>query len=246
MKSAASIYASGARKMKKCQCEMGGKNPLVVLSDADLKLAVESAALGAFGSSGQRCTATSRVSSRIKVADEFVSMLVARAKEFRTGDGFDENIGVGPLVDENQLETVLRYLEIGKKEAKLLVGGSRLTGGAYDRGLFVAPTVFDHVKWDSTIAQEEIFGPVLSVIRVPDFEEALRVANSVKYGLSSSVYTNDSAKMLAFIDRIETGMTHVNAVYRLERSASAVRRHEGHRRRLARNGQRRRRLLHGT
>ena len=205
------IYASAARKIKKCQCEMGGKNPIVVLADADLKLAVESAATGAFGSSGQRCTATSRVIVEDKVADEFVSMLVARAKEFRAGDGFDENVTVGPLVDENQLETVLRYLEIGKKEAKLLIGGSRVTGGTFDRGLFIAPTVFDHVKWDSTIAQEEIFGPVLSVIRVPDFEEALRVANSVKYGLSSSVYTNDSAKMHEFIDRIETGMTHVNA-----------------------------------
>jgi acyl-CoA reductase-like NAD-dependent aldehyde dehydrogenase len=151
------IYAAGARKLKKCQCEMGGKNPLVVLSDADLKLAVESAAAGAFGSSGQRCTATSRVVVEDKIADEFVSMLVARAKEFRTGDGFDENVAVGPLVDENQLETVLRYLEIGKKEAKLLVGGSRVTSGMHDRGLFVAPTVFDHVKWGSTIAQEEIF-----------------------------------------------------------------------------------------
>ncbi len=205
------IYSGGARKMKKCQCEMGGKNPIVVLSDADLKLAVESAALGAFGSSGQRCTATSRVVVEDKIADELVSMLVARAKEFRTGDGFDESVGVGPLVDENQLETVLRYLEIGKKEAKLLVGGSRVTGGAYDRGLFVAPTIFDHVKWDSRIAQEEIFGPVLSVIRVPDFEEALRVANSVKYGLSSAIYTNDSAKIHEFIGRIESGMTHVNA-----------------------------------
>lgn len=205
------IYASGARKMKKCQCEMGGKNPIVVLADADLKLAVESAASGAFGSSGQRCTATSRVVVEDKVADEFVSLLVARAKEFFPGDGFDEKSSVGPLVDENQLETVLRYLEIGKKEARLLLGGSRVTGGAFDRGLFVAPTIFDHAKWDSTIAQEEIFGPVLSIIRVPDFEEALRVANSVKYGLSSSVYTNDAAKMLAFVDRIETGMTHVNA-----------------------------------
>ena len=105
----------------------------------------------------------------------------------------------------------MRYLEIGKKEATLLLGGDRMTGGSYDQGLFVAPTIFDHVKWDSVIAQEEIFGPVLSVIRVPDFEEAVRVANSVKFGLSSSVYTNDSAKMFAFIDRIEAGMTHVNA-----------------------------------
>jgi len=205
------IYASGAQKMKKCQCEMGGKNPIVVLADADMKLAVESATTGAFGSSGQRCTATSRVLVEDKIADQFVSMLVERAKQFRAGDGFDEKSTLGPLVDENQLETVLRYLEIGKKEAKLLLGGGRATGGAFDRGLFVQPTVFDHVKWDSVIAQEEIFGPVLSVIRVPDFEEALRVANSVKYGLSSSVYTNDSAKMFAFIDRIETGMTHVNS-----------------------------------
>jgi aldehyde dehydrogenase (NAD+) len=182
-----------------------------VLADADLKLAVESAASGAFGSSGQRCTATSRVVVEEKVADRFVSMLVERAKQFRTGDGFDDSVSVGPLVDENQLETVVRYLEIGKKEAKLMIGGSRLTGAGYDQGLFVAPTVFDHVKWDSTIAQEEIFGPVLSVVRVPDFDEAVRVANSVKYGLSSSVYTNDSAKSMQFIDRIETGMTHVNA-----------------------------------
>ena len=205
------IYAAGARKMKKCQCEMGGKNPLVILSDADLKLAVESAASGAFGSSGQRCTATSRVVVEEKIADQFVSMLVARAKEFTTGDGFDENVAVGPLVDENQIETVMRYLEIGKREAKLLLGGGRVTGGMHDRGLFISPTIFDHVKWDSTIAQEEIFGPVLSVIRVPNFEEALRVANSVKYGLSSSIYTNDSAKIHAFIDRIESGMTHVNS-----------------------------------
>jgi aldehyde dehydrogenase (NAD+) len=205
------IYASGARKMKKCQCEMGGKNPLVVLSDADLKLAVESAAMGAFGSSGQRCTATSRVVVEDGIADAFVTMLVARANELRTGDGFDEGVAVGPLVDEKQMKTVLRYLEIGKKEAKLLAGGDRLTGGAYDKGLFVGPTVFDLVKWDSTIAQEEIFGPVVSIIRVPNFDEALRVANSVKYGLSSAIYTNDSAKIHEFIDRIESGMTHVNA-----------------------------------
>jgi len=205
------IYASGARTMKKCQCEMGGKNPIVVLADADLNLAVESAVTGAFGSSGQRCTATSRVVVEEKIADQFVTRLVERAKAFRVGDGLDASTLVGPLVDENQLATVLRYIEIGKKEAKLLLGGARLSGDGYDKGLFVAPTIFDHVKWDSVIAQEEIFGPVLSVVRVPNFDEALRVANSVKYGLSSSIYTNDAAKMFAFIDRIETGMTHVNA-----------------------------------
>jgi alpha-ketoglutaric semialdehyde dehydrogenase len=183
----------------------------VVLADADLRLAVESVLFGAFASSGQRCTATSRVIVEGKVADQFVARLSERTREFRAGDGLDPKSDLGPLVDEKQLNTVLRYLEIGKKEAQLLVGGMRLTGGAYDRGYFVAPTVFDRVKWDSVIAQEEIFGPVLSVIRVPDFVEALRVANSVKYGLSSSIYSNDASKIFEFIDRIETGITHVNS-----------------------------------
>jgi aldehyde dehydrogenase (NAD+) len=204
------IYAAGARKMKKCQCEMGGKNPVVVLADADLDLAVESTVVGAFGSSGQRCTATSRVVVEDAIADRFVEALVTRAKKCKAGNGLDSSVDLGPLVDEKQLQTVLRYLEIGKKEATLLAGGARLTGGAFDRGLFVAATVFDHVPWDSVIAQEEIFGPVISVIRVRDFEEAIRVANSVKYGLSSSIYTNDARKIFEFIERIESGMTHVN------------------------------------
>ena len=204
------IYAAGARKMKKCQCEMGGKNPVVVLRDADLDLAVESTVVGAFGSSGQRCTATSRVVVEDAIADRFVDALASRARQCKAGNGLDSSVELGPLVDEQQLATVLRYLEIGKKEATLLAGGARLTGGAYDRGLFVAATVFDHVPWDSVIAQEEIFGPVISVIRVSDFEEAIRVANSVKYGLSSSIYTNDARKIFEFIERIESGMTHVN------------------------------------
>lgn len=145
------------------------------------------------------------------MADRFVAMLLDRARAYRAGDGLDESSDLGPLVDEKQLETVLRYIEIGKKEAKLLLGGERLRGGAYDHGLFVAPTVFDHVRWDSVIAQEEIFGPVLSIVRVADFDEALRVANSVRYGLTSSIYTADAVKMFAFIDRIETGIAHVNS-----------------------------------
>src|SRR5580704_16182934 len=204
------IYAAGARKMKKCQCEMGGKNPVVVLADADLDLAVESTFVGAFGSSGQRCTATSRVVVEDTVADRFVEALAARARQCKAGNGLDSSVDLGPVVDEKQMATVLRYIEVGKKEAKLLAGGSRLTEGGLDRGLFVAATVFDHVPWDSVIAQEEIFGPVISVIRVSDFEEAIRVANSVKYGLSSSIYTNDARKIFEFIERIESGMTHVN------------------------------------
>jgi len=205
------LYAQGARKMKKCQCEMGGKNPLVILADADLPLAVESAVFGAFASTGQRCTATSRVIVEEKVADRFVELLVERAKKFKVGNGLEPGVDMGPAVDDSQLKTDLRFIEIGKKEAKLMLGGGRLTGPGYDRGYFVAPTVFDHVAADSTIAQEEIFGPVLSVIRVRDFDEALRAANSVRYGLSSSLYTNDAAKIFEFIDRIETGITHVNS-----------------------------------
>jgi alpha-ketoglutaric semialdehyde dehydrogenase len=205
------LYAQGARRMKKCQCEMGGKNPLVVLADADLPLAVESTVFGAFASTGQRCTATSRVIVEEMVADRFVQMLVGRASKFRTGNGLEPGVDMGPAVDDSQLETDLRYIEIGKKEAKLLLGGERLSGGVYDRGYFVAPTIFDHVAAHSTIAQDEIFGPVLSVIRVRDFEEALHVANSVRFGLSSSIYSNDAAKIFEFIERIETGITHVNS-----------------------------------
>jgi alpha-ketoglutaric semialdehyde dehydrogenase len=205
------LYAQGARRMKKCQCEMGGKNPLVILSDADLPLAVESTAFGAFASTGQRCTATSRVIIEEAVADRFVQQLVERAGKLRTGNGLEPGIDMGPAVDESQLKTDLHYIEIGKKEAKLLLGGQRLSGGPYDRGYFVPPTVFDHVPPDSIIAQDEIFGPVLSVIRVRDFEEALRVANSVRFGLSSSLYSNDASKIFEFIDRIETGITHVNS-----------------------------------
>jgi aldehyde dehydrogenase (NAD+) len=206
------LYAQGAKRMVKVQCEMGGKNPLVVLEDADLPLAVEATVQGAFASTGQRCTATSRAIVVESIADQFVSMLVARTKEIKVGNGLDPETYVGPSVDPTQFKTVLDYIEIGKKEgAKLLLGGGRLTGGTYDKGYFVAPTIFDHVRSASRLAQEEIFGPVLSIIRVKDFEEALEAANSVKYGLSSSIYTNDASRIFEFVDRIETGITHINS-----------------------------------
>lgn len=208
----ASIYSTGARRMIKVQCEMGGKNPVVVLRDADMNLAVEGALQGAFGSTGQRCTATSRVIVEEAVADEFVRLLTERAKQLKVGDGSKPDVKVGPSVDESQFKTVLQYLDIGKQEgATLRCGGSRLTGGEYDKGLFSAPTIFDHVKPQMRIAQEEIFGPVLSVIRVKDLDEALAVANDVKFGLSSSIYTRDVAKVFEFVDQIETGITHVNS-----------------------------------
>jgi alpha-ketoglutaric semialdehyde dehydrogenase len=205
------VYANSAKLMKKCQCEMGGKNPAVVLADANLSMATKSIVGAAFELTGQRCTATSRVIVEDSVADELVALIAARVRKWRVGDGMNSATDMGPLVDEVQLASVLQYIETGKKEARLVLGGQRLSGGTYDRGHFVAPTIFDHVPADSVIAQEEIFGPVVSVIRVADFDEAMRVANSVRYGLAAAIYTSDAAKSFAFVDRIEAGMVHVNS-----------------------------------
>jgi aldehyde dehydrogenase (NAD+) len=191
---------------------MGGKNPVVVLEDADLDLAVENTAQGAFGSTGQRCTATSRAVVIDKIADEFVERIAKRAQSMRIGDGMDPQTELGPSVDESQFKTVLDYLNIGREDgATLVCGGERATGNGLDKGYFVKPTVFDHVTPDMRIAREEIFGPVLSVMRVKDFEEAMTVANDTEFGLSSSIFTNDVARMFRFVDEIETGMTHINS-----------------------------------
>lgn len=205
------LYAAGAAAMKRIQCEMGGKNPVVILADADLHLAMESALFGAFASTGQRCTATSRVIIEESVADRWVEMLVERANGFVVGDGLAPGVEMGPLVDENQMNAVLQYIETGKKEAVLKCGGERLTEARYGKGWFVAPTVFDHVRADGKIAQEEIFGPVLSVIRVKNFEQALEAANSVRYGLASSIYTTDANRIFEFVEKSEAGMVHVNS-----------------------------------
>lgn len=206
------LYEEVSRRGAKVQCEMGGKNPVVVLEDADMDLAVESTAQGAFGSTGQRCTATSRVIVVQEVADRFVERLVERANSLRIGAGNDPGTDLGPSVDENQFKTVLDYIEIGREDgAKLLCGGERASGEGLDKGYFVKPTVFDHVTPEMRIAREEIFGPVLSVLRVRDFEEALQVANDSEYGLSSSIFSNDATRIFRFVDEIETGMTHINS-----------------------------------
>jgi len=206
------IYAQVAPRGVKVQAEMGGKNPVVVLEDCDMDLAVESTAQGAFGSTGQRCTATSRAIVIDRVADEFVEKIVARAKSFNLGDGSDTNTHIGPSVDEGQFDTVLKYIDIGREDgAVLLCGGKRASGEGLDNGYFVEPTVFDKVTPDMRIAREEIFGPVLSVFRVKDFDEAMAVANDSEFGLSSSVFTNDANNIYRFVDEIETGMTHINS-----------------------------------
>ncbi len=206
------LYEQVSRRGAKVQCEMGGKNPVVVMEDADLDLAVESTAQGAFGSSGQRCTATSRAVVINDIADEFVRRITARAQDMRIGPGNDPQTEMGPSVDENQFKTVLRYVEIGREDgAHLACGGTRADGDGLDKGYFVRPAVFDHVTPDMRIAREEVFGPVLSVLRVKDFDEAMMVANDSEYGLSSSIFTNDAARIFRFVDEIETGMTHINS-----------------------------------
>ncbi|MGI9166162.1 MAG: aldehyde dehydrogenase family protein [Pyrinomonadaceae bacterium] len=206
------LYEQASRRGAKVQCEMGGKNPVVIMEDADLHLAVESTAQGAFGSSGQRCTATSRAVVVNDIADEFVNRLVRRAESMRIGNGSDPTTEMGPSVDESQFKTVLSYIDIGREDgATLVYGGSRASGNGLDKGFFVQPTVFDRVTPDMRIAREEIFGPVLSVLRVKDFDEAMRVANVCEYGLSSSIFSNDAARIFRFVDEIETGMTHINS-----------------------------------
>ncbi|MFN8504738.1 aldehyde dehydrogenase family protein [Kouleothrix sp.] len=206
------IYAQAARRGIAAQCEMGGKNPVIVLEDADLDLAVAGVVSGAFGSTGQRCTATSRVILVHPVADAFLERLTDAAAKLRLGSGLDADVDIGPIVSESQLERVLSYIDIGRGEgAELLCGGQRASAGALANGYFVEPTVFDRVRPEMRIAQEEIFGPVLSVIRVENFDEAMAAANDSPFGLTSSIYTRDAIRMFRYIDEIETGMTHVNS-----------------------------------
>lgn len=200
------------KTLKRCSLELGGKNGQIVLDDADLDLALEGILWGAFGTTGQRCTATSRLILHKKIYNDFLKMLVERTQKIKIGNGLDETVEMGPLVSDAQLKTVLNYIEIGKKEgAKLITGGNRLTEGEYAKGYFIEPTIFENVSPKMRIAQEEIFGPVLSVIKVADFDEALQVLNDTRYGLSSSIYTRDVNKAFKAIEKIETGITYVNA-----------------------------------
>jgi alpha-ketoglutaric semialdehyde dehydrogenase len=206
------IYGRAAQRMIRAQCEMGGKNPLVVMADADLDVAADSAAQGAFGSTGQRCTATSRVIVEEPVADAFVEKLAERARRLKIGNGLTAGIDMGPAVDKSQLDTDLKYIGIGREEgATLVCGGGRPSASEHEHGYFVEPTVFDHVKTSMRIAQEEIFGPVVGVIRARGFEEALEAANAVRYGLSSAIFTSDTHAVFRFIDGIEAGIVHVNS-----------------------------------
>jgi aldehyde dehydrogenase (NAD+) len=206
------VAQRAAPSFKKTHLEMGGKNVIMIMDDANLELAVDGCLWGGFGTSGQRCTAASRVVVHEKVYSAFVDRFVARARALRVGNGLEAGIDMGPVVSRGQLETVLRYVEIGKKEgAKLLSGGSPITSGAHAEGFFHEPTIFGDVSPRMRIAQEEIFGPVVSVLRCGSFEEACEIGNGVEYGLSASIYTQDINRAFAAMRDLYTGIFYVNA-----------------------------------
>jgi aldehyde dehydrogenase (NAD+) len=201
-----------ADTFKRVSLEMGGKNAMIVMDDARLDLAVEGALWGAFGTAGQRCTATSRIIVHKKVHDAFVERLVTQTAALKVGDPLDESVAMGPVVSESQLTRVLDYVRIGRDEgAVLAAGGTRLTGGDHGRGWFVAPTIFTGVQPGMRIAREEIFGPVLTVLAADDLDQALEIANDSIYGLSSAIYTQDVSRAFRAARDLETGITYVNS-----------------------------------
>jgi aldehyde dehydrogenase (NAD+) len=190
---------------------MGGKNPLIIMDDADLALAVEGVLFGSFGTAGQRCTATSRLIVHQKVYHEVLELLVSHTEKLIIGNPEDPLTAMGPVCGEDQEKKILSYIEIGKKEgAKLLIGGRKLTHPPFDKGFFLEPTIFE-AQHGMRITKEEIFGPVLSVVKVDDFEEAVRVANDVEYGLSSSIYTRSLNLAYRAMNELEAGITYINA-----------------------------------
>ncbi|MHC4122543.1 MAG: aldehyde dehydrogenase family protein [Planctomycetota bacterium] len=211
------INQKAAQIMARTQLEMGGKNPIIVLEDANLEEAVKATVIAAYACAGQWCTSTSRAIVAEKIISEFTERVVNKAKQIVVGNGLDETTTMGPVCGSSQLESILKYIEIGKQEgAKLLLGGNRITGEKYDKGCFIEPTVFTDVKGDMKIAQEEIFGPVLSIMEVADLEEAIETANKVDFGLSSSIYTSNLQKAFTFLEQTEVGLAHVNLMTALK------------------------------
>jgi aldehyde dehydrogenase (NAD+) len=205
------LYAQAAERLCKVQLEMGGKNAVIVMDDADLEKAAESVATGAFGATGQRCTATSRAVVVRSVLPEFNRLLAAKAETWRAGDGLDSGVRMGPIVDETQLQKVRAKIDEGKRSgAKVLRDGGGPSRTELKAGYFVEPTIFSDVDPRMPLAQEEIFGPVVSIIPADDLDSALEAANAVGYGLSSSIYTNDLRTAFRYADESQAGMLHVN------------------------------------
>ena len=206
------ISEIASKTLKRVSLELGGKNAQIVMDDANLELALEGVLWGAFGTTGQRCTATSRLIVQEKVYDKFLAMVVGHARELRLGDGLKQNVDVGPCINEGQRRTVDEYVRIGTKEgAKLLTGGKYAAGDGLSKGWFYEPTVLGDVTPTMRVAREEIFGPVLSVIKVKTLDEAIAVANNTTYGLSSSIYTQDINNAYRAIRDIKAGITYVNS-----------------------------------
>jgi alpha-ketoglutaric semialdehyde dehydrogenase len=205
------VHTEGSKRHLRLQLEMGGKNPTIVLADCDFNSAVENVVNAAFFSTGQKCTATSRAIVEAPIYDKFVAALVERTKKLKVGNGMEAGIDIGPAVDEGQLETDLKYIAIGRKEnGEPLCGGNRLTGGAYDKGYFVEPTVFADVKEGDTLATEEVFGPVLAIMKANDPADALRMANNTEFGLSASIQTTNISRVFEFVYGCEAGLLTVN------------------------------------
>ena len=211
------IHLAAARNLTPTQLEMGGKNPAIVLPDADLDRAVAEIVKGAFACSGQWCTSTSRVIVLEQTADELTNRLVAAAQALVVRDGANEDCGMGPVCGAKQKLDILEHIAKGRAEgARLVTGGHALAGEDYDHGCFIAPTVFDRVTPAMSVARDEIFGPVLVIMTVRSFEEAVEVANGVAYGLSSSIFTNDLQRALTYLERAEVGLAHVNLMSALK------------------------------
>ncbi len=205
------LYEKVARRKIRVQLEMGGKNPTVVLKDSDLDYAADILVNGAFFSTGQKCTACSRAIIEKAIYEPLVEKLLAKTRKLKVGSGLEPGVDIGPAVDANQLETDLKYIEIAKSEgAQLLCGGKRLAGGAYDKGYFIEPTIFAGVTPEMRIAQEEVFGPILVLMVASDFDDAMRLANCVRFGLSASIVTKDLTRVHQFTQRIEAGLITVN------------------------------------
>jgi alpha-ketoglutaric semialdehyde dehydrogenase len=201
-----------AATFKAVSLEMGGKNAQIVLDDANLELALDGALWGSFGTTGQRCTATSRILLQKGIAEKFTAEFVARAKALKVGNGLDEAVQVGPQVNASQIATSAKYVEIASGEgAKLLLGGHALTNGSYAKGTFFGPSIFAGVKPEMRIAREEVFGPVVSLIEFETFEQAVEIANSIDYGLSTALYTKDVNRAFTAMRDLEAGITYINA-----------------------------------
>jgi aldehyde dehydrogenase (NAD+) len=201
-----------AGSRKDFSSETGGKNPIIVMDDAMMDLAVEGALWGAFGTAGQRCTAASRIIVHRDALARFTRKFVDRASKLKVGDGMDASTHVGPVINEEQLKKILGYVDIGKAEgATLALGGRRLSGGAYDKGYFIEPTIFTDVLPGMRIAQEEIFGPIVSIIGAEDFNDAIKIANGVEYGLAASIYTSDVNRSAEAERELDAGIVYINA-----------------------------------